>query len=176
MEAASCATRSPALLPFARTPSLHRRVAAAPLACNQLHCPVLMTLNAFQEENSCQVGNVTFSLGDVWEVKKCERCTCGSGRIITCTQTVCESGCSNSNPCCPNCSDGYGHDSDAHSGMKIPGWLYLVITAVLFALGLCTVNLIKNWDRFGIDSDPCNGNYKVVATCDNPPPSSKGPV
>ncbi|BES89565.1 Cysteine rich transmembrane BMP regulator 1 [Nesidiocoris tenuis] len=132
--------------------------------------------DAFQEENSCQVGNVTFSLGDVWEVKKCERCTCGSGRIITCTQTVCESGCSNSNPCCPNCSDGYGHDSDAHSGMKIPGWLYLVITAVLLALGLCTVNLIKNWDRFGIDSDPCNGNYKVVATCDNPPPSSKGPV
>uniref|UniRef100_A0A0A9Z851 Cysteine-rich motor neuron 1 protein n=2 Tax=Lygus hesperus TaxID=30085 RepID=A0A0A9Z851_LYGHE len=135
----------------------------------------------FQEENTCQMGNVTFSVGDVWEVKKCERCTCGPGHLITCTQTVCESGCSNSNPCCPDCPGTFGHDGGGLRGVKLWMLLFLVCTIVTFALAFCTRYYCQKRHRYIhefkiCDPVPRNCNYKFVATYENPSSPLKGPV
>lgn len=139
-------------------------------------CPVCF--DNMSDEKVCQVGNVTFNVGDEWEPEKCTRCSCGPSHTISCTQTICERPCTkNDNPCCPKCTEvdgGYGW---------FHGPIYLIILCILmFGVGAGSVVLWKHCMLKRHQLKICQAttpsyHYKYVPTYDQPAPSPhKSPV
>ncbi|KAL1124532.1 hypothetical protein AAG570_001158 [Ranatra chinensis] len=129
------------------------------------------------EEEVCQVGNLTFSVGDEWRPEECVKCTCEAGRTVTCKQRLCQTPCS-ADPCCPKCPEGERE------------WLkeapYLVIVCVLMAccgaVGAVIVRRQCCLKRYQLKLAGCHRppSYRVVPTYEttthSAPPLERPPV
>lgn len=147
-----------------------------PVQLKNLCCPVC--LDNLGNDKICQVGNVTFNIGDEWEPEKCTRCACGPAHTISCTQTICERQCSKAdNPCCPKCTEiEEGYD-------WIHGPIYLFLVGIfMFGIGALSAILWKHCQlrRHQLkicQPSPLSYHYKYVPAYENSTPSPhKSPV
>lgn len=140
-------------------------------------CPLCVDKPQPHIRKECNYGNVTYTVGDSWEVDECMTCMCLSPGEISCTKLICSVTCSNpiKKPgiCCLVCNESDGSSSAREA-------IYIIVLSVVVCATLCLGFYVARQCRLrrhqlklhGYGCPPPQYQYKYVPTYDGPQPQS----